>query len=184
MRTTVKVEGLAELEAALAELPKAVGRRVLHKVLRKAAEPMRQKAAELAPKDTGALSRAIMISTKLNNSIGDAEYSDVLRSGGTKAQAVSAMRDARRAAMGTGALSYAEVYMGPVKGSKRMAIKANVQEFGSVKQQPQSFMRPAWDAHKGQALEIIKSELGTEIDAAAKRLAKRRAAAAAKASAK
>ena len=39
-------------------------------------------------------------------------------------------------------------------------------------------------SHKAQALEIIKAELGSEIAAAANRLARRRAKAAAKASGK
>lgn len=37
------------------------------------------------------------------------------------------------------------------------------------------YMRPAWDKNKNRALETIKSDLGTEIDKAARRVAKRAA---------
>jgi hypothetical protein len=36
----------------------------------------------------------------------------------------------------------------------------------------QPFLRPAWDAERRGALDIIKKELGTEIIMAAKRIAK------------
>jgi HK97 gp10 family phage protein len=48
------------------------------------------------------------------------------------------------------------------------------QEFGTARQGAQPFMRPAWDENKDQALDIIKSDLGSEIEKAAARLAKKR----------
>jgi HK97 gp10 family phage protein len=57
-------------------------------------------------------------------------------------------------------------------GTKNQA--AVPQEFGTIAQAAQPFMRPAWDGNKDQALEIIKSDLGSEIEKAAARLAKRR----------
>jgi HK97 gp10 family phage protein len=49
------------------------------------------------------------------------------------------------------------------------------QEFGNENHDAQPFMRPAWDAEKGNALEIIANHLWTEIEAGAKRVAKSRA---------
>ena len=49
------------------------------------------------------------------------------------------------------------------------------QEFGNEHNPPQPFARPAWDANKTRALDIIKDELGGEIMKAARRLAKKAA---------
>ncbi len=83
---------------------------------------------------------------------------------------MQALRDARRGAGG----SFAEVSVGPVSGDKKNAVKAIVQEFGSVKQAAHPYMRPAWEQQKGTALEIVKTEMSGEIDKAAQR-ARRRA---------
>lgn len=173
----MKVEGLAALDAALGELPKATARRVLHKVLRKAAEPMRAAAQAAAPVDTGELKASIATSTRIANKVGAAEYAGVMGAGGSKAEALAALRAARRAATEDGTLSFAQVFVGPTKAkTKQAAIKRIVQEFGSVKQAPQPYMRPAFDGQKSASLGIIRTELGGEIDRAAKRLAAKRAA--------
>lgn len=51
-------------------------------------------------------------------------------------------------------------------------------EFGTVEVTPRPYLRPAWGAGKQQVLESIKEELWTEIEKAAKRLAKKAAKAA------
>jgi HK97 gp10 family phage protein len=63
---SVKVEGLAELETALIELPKATARNVLKRALIDAAGPIEASAESLAPRLTGALQRSVTISTKLS----------------------------------------------------------------------------------------------------------------------
>lgn len=169
----VSVSGLKELEAGLAELSKATARNTMQRALTKAAEPMRQAAERNAPERTGALKRSIIVTSRTNNRIGKKEYGATLAAGGTRAQAVSALRDARRA-KGYGE-SFAEVYMGPAKGSARDAIKALVQEFGSRKQAAQPYMRPAFDAEAQGAIDRVAGELSTEIDKSVQR-ARRRAA--------
>lgn len=47
------------------------------------------------------------------------------------------------------------------------------QEFGNENHAAQPFMRPAWDSEQDKALEIISNQLWTEIEDAAKRLAKK-----------
>lgn len=163
----VKVEGLKELDQALAELSKATARNTLHRALISAGEPMRAAAEQNAPVDTGALKRSIKISSKVDNKAGKAEYSAALRAGGTKAQAVQALRDARRE-KGIGE-SFAEVFIGPEKAGKRASIKANVQEFGSSKQAAQPYMRPAFDSQAMNVLNGIKGELSKEINKSVQR---------------
>jgi HK97 gp10 family phage protein len=172
MKTRVRVSGLRELDAALGELPKAAARRVVVRVLTKAAEPMAETARTLAPDDpeTGApdLHTSIAVSTKLRNPAGKQEFAAVMRAGGSREEAVAALRAARSAG---GDESFAEVFVGPDKEGSHGVL----QEFGTVHHGPQPFMRPAFDRHKGQALEIIKRDLGDEILKTAKRIAARKA---------
>ena len=53
MSMTVSVEGLAALDKALAELPKATARNVLKRTLDKAAQPIVEEAKTLTPFRTG-----------------------------------------------------------------------------------------------------------------------------------
>lgn len=174
----VKVEGLKELDAALGELSKATARNTMRRALINAAEPMRAAAERNAPVDTGKLKRSIIVTSKIDNKAGKSEYAAVMRGGGSKSQAVQAMRDARRA-KGIGE-SFAEAFMGPAKGGKRDSIKAVVQEFGSRKQAAQPYLRPAFDAEAQNVIGNIKAELSAEIDKAAKRARARAARKAAK----
>lgn len=171
MAICVKISGLKELDDALGELSKGAARGALRRALIKSAEPMRKAAAQNAPEDTGALKASIIVTSKMDNNAGKAEYAAVMRGGGTKAQAAGALRDARRA-KGIGE-SFAEVYLGPAKGSKRDAIKAIVQEFGSQYQPAQAYMRPAFDGEVKTVLNKIKDELATEIGKSVQRARKR-----------
>ena len=65
--------------------------------------------------------------------------------------------------------AFVEVFAGP---NDPAAIQ---DEFGNTNQAAQPFVRPAWDATKNQALEIVKTELGGEIEKTAKRAARRAA---------
>lgn len=150
----VAVEGLRELDKALSELPKSIAKNVLKRVAIKALQPMRDAARANAPVRTGDLRESINISTKLS-----------------KRQA----QLARRAFRMGGDKSFVELYAGP-----SALPHAHLQEFGSIRNRPQPFMRPAWDETKGQALKIVKSELWGEISKAAARVAKKKAKLAAK----
>lgn len=57
---------------------------------------------------------------------------------------------------------------------------AHLIEFGSAKNAPQPYLRPAWDAGKDKLLGDLKEILGTEIEKAAARQAKKAARLAAK----
>lgn len=143
----VRIEGLREVDKALAELPKATGKAVLRRVLKQRAQPIADAMETGAPKDTGRLARSAGVSTKLNK---------------TQRAKHRKMFKSDRASV--------EMFVG-VAG----LAQATMQEFGTVNHPPQPFARPAWDAGKEGLLDGIADDLGTEIDKAAKRLAKRRA---------
>lgn len=63
---TVKVEGLADLERALQELPKANAKAVLRRTMTQAGEPVAKTARSLAPKEIGYLSESIDVGTRLS----------------------------------------------------------------------------------------------------------------------
>lgn len=155
MKTTVKIEGLRELDEALGELTKATARNVLRRVGLKALQPVADTARSLAPVDDGHLRDSIGVGTRL-----------------TRRQA-ALHRKALRS--GTSQSSFWEGFAGA--GGLPQAI---TQEFGTVSHPPQPFMRPAYDANKNQMLEIVKRDLGEEIQKAAQRQARRAAKLAAK----
>lgn len=164
---TVKVEGLRELDAALGELKKGTARAVLRRVLNKAAEPMRAAAEQMAPVRTGKLKSKIITSSNLGaGSAGKAAFAEVMKAGGTKSAARGALVSANRDA---GEGSFAQVYIGP----STKAFYGMYSEFGTSKQKPRPFMRPAFDSQKGVSLDMIRKLLADEISATAKRAAAR-----------
>lgn len=173
MKTTVKIEGLSELDAALGALPKATARNVLKRALKKAGEPIAAEARRLAPVDEGHLRDSIVVSPRLKNRAGLAEFSAALRSGASKEAATRALRDARRAAAGS--KSFAETYVGagPLP-------QAHLVEFGTVNMAAQPFLRPAFDREKAGAARAIRDELADAIEKAAARLERKAARLAAK----
>ena len=144
---TVRIEGLSELDAALGALPKATAKAVLRRALRKAAKPIEESGRNNAPLGpTGNLKNSYGTGTKL-----------------TRRQA----RMHRK--MFKDDKASAEMFVGPND-------PADIQtEFGNAHQQAEPHLRPAWDANKDRALNVIKEELGAEIMKAAKRLAKKAA---------
>lgn len=172
--TKVKIEGLRELEESLKQLTKATGRATMRRALIKAAQPIVDHARRLAPVDTGHLKTNIIASARIRNTVGHAEYSQTLRSGGSKAEAVTALRSARRAA--NGGNTFAEIGVGPAVPTPY----AHLVEFGTVKMPAQPFLRPAWDAEKDGALHTIADNLRIEIDKSATRARNKAARLAAK----
>lgn len=152
----VKLSGFRELEAALAELPKATGKSVLRKIARAALEPMANDAAAKAPHRTGQLAFSISISEKRTS-----RATRTIK--GFKSDPTRSI----------------EMAMGPAGGFGAVLLYASFDEFGTVDTPAQPYMRPAWDGGARPALEYIKDNLWAEIDKRAASLAKRRARAAA-----
>ncbi len=65
---TVKLDGFKELDAALGKLPKATGKNVLRRVLRKAAKPIDDDASAAAPFLTGGLQKSVITGSRLTRS--------------------------------------------------------------------------------------------------------------------
>lgn len=150
-RTVVRIDGLAELNRALGELPKATGKSVLLRVLREAGEPIAAAMRARAPSDpTDKL-------PDIKPSIGV----------GTK---LSARQAKLHKKMFRNDKAAAEMFAGVFR-----IPHAHLQEWGTVRHAAQPFARPAWDATKDQALDIVVSGLGEEIAKAAKRLSKKAA---------
>jgi HK97 gp10 family phage protein len=137
------MSGFKELDAALAELPKATARNALKRSLKPAADIVQNAAQANAPEETGVLERSVIIGTKL-----------------TKRQSRDVRRDGK---------SFSEIYIGTALG------RGMFTEFGTFKDRPQMWFTRAWDATKSEALTIISKSLGTEIEKAAARLARKRA---------
>lgn len=148
-RTTVRVEGLREIDAALGELGKATGRNVMRRVAIKRLEPMADVARRLAPVDDADLRDSIAVSTQLKG---------------------YAKRLNKRSK------SEVEAHMGPAgTKSAKAPPQGSLQEFGTLNHGPQPFMRPAWDGGKDALLDGIKDDFWTEIAKAAQRQAKKAA---------
>lgn len=163
MTITLKVEGLREIEAALQELGDVKVRKAsARRALVKAAKPMLDDMQQSAPVLRGHLKRGIRIGAPGN--VGSQAFARVLQSGGSKDEAVAAMREVRRSASGI------EIAIGP--GRHPQAI---FQEFGTENHAPQPFVRPAWEAGKDKALNDIKRELWADIEKTARRAANKSA---------
>lgn len=173
MKMGLRIEGMRDLDEALKQLPRATGRSVLDRALKRAAKPIQQKSRALAPRDTGALRKSIVVeSVKRGNRAGKSAFAQALAAGGSVGDARAALVSAS-----SGGETRAEVRVGPRKGkSKHESIKTIVQEFGSVNQPAQPYMRPAWDANRDAASANIRKELWSEIEKAVARRAKRAAA--------
>lgn len=147
---TVRIEGLRELERALAELPKATARNTLQRVLKKAAEPTADAWKAKAPRDAGQYAESIIVgpSSKL-----------------TGRQKKDAKKEGKH---------FAEIHVGTADPAGQQ------QEFGNINHPAQPSGRPAWKETQDGALNTIKAELGGEIEKSAARLASKAARLAAK----
>lgn len=174
IKSSIRMEGLKELEDALLELPKSVQGNVLKRAAVVPAADFADHASRLAPKDKGKLTREIKVSKPKIINPGTAAFASAMKEGATRAEAAAAARAANRAAGGTGRSVI--VMVGPTQS----AFYGQFQEFGTAHHAAKPFMRPTWDALKHSMLDSIKSALGTEIAKAAARAAKRAARLAAK----
>lgn len=143
---TFKVEGFAELYKALDHLPDLAKRKGLEPLLVRALEPMKETAVYLAPDDpkTGP-------PWDLKSSIKVA----------TKRRGVKAYER----------LDAAIAYMGPTREGYPQAM---MQEFGTINHVATPYMRPAFEADRGKALEIIKKGFAAQVEATVAKYGRRR----------
>jgi HK97 gp10 family phage protein len=143
--TGFQFKGFRELYRAIDHLPEVVQAREIAPVLVKSLTPMRNLARAIAPDDplTGppwSLPQSIEVGTKQ-------------RSGRARRNRALGKYDSR-------------AYMGPTKGGYPQAI---MQEFGTINMVASPYMRPAFEAKKYEALEIIREELGKRLMLIAKK---------------
>ncbi len=158
MKTAFKVEGLRELDAALgalaSEYGKPAGKAVLRRTGIQALQPMAEAWRGMAPDDP-------------QTSTPDYKTSIIVGTKLNKRQAALARKDQNK--------STVTVYVGTND-------PAGVQlEFGNAHQSPQPSARPAFEQEARPTIDRVGELLGPEIEKTAARLAKRRAAKAARA---
>jgi HK97 gp10 family phage protein len=136
-RISFKVDGFKELAANLRALPMAVQREKILDALEVAAEPMRSRMSQLAPREPGAPDLADNIGISVANRIGDV--------GGGRWQA---RHDEEHA-----------VAVGPTKNF----FYGIFQEYGTVHHAAQPFMRPAFDSTAQTSLSILSQRLWLAI---------------------
>ena len=156
---TIKIEGLRELDAALADLGKSMSRTVMRRAAVTALTPIVEdaKARVIASTNgTGKLAESLTVSTQLSR---------------------NQRREARRATK-----SYFEIYAGA-----GALPEAHLLEWGTglrFQRDPEKsvgfmpaepFLRPAWDAFRSELPKVVGAELWAELRKAAARKAKRAA---------
>ncbi|QPM89380.1 HK97-gp10 family putative phage morphogenesis protein [Pseudooceanicola algae] len=144
MTLSMKLEGFKEIEITLKQLPRATAKNTGRRILRKAATPIAEAGGSNAPRDSGGLVASYGVGTKL-----------------TKSQ--------KKAARGL-SKSQVEVFAGPGEGGYQAGLQT---EFGNEHQAPEPHLRPAWDAHKNDALEIISSGYWEEVQKVVARYARK-----------
>lgn len=156
---TMKVSGLTDLEAELMGLKdRATSRRVADRALRQAAEPIRDRAKELAPDDpdTGQgkylveaikIGRAAGVQQRLGNS-GTVVTTFVGIDGSVKPATPSTRRFTKK---GTG------------KPGGGVAAYSIFMEMGTVTHSAQPYMRPAFEEKKEEAVNNMADILREEI---------------------
>lgn len=135
-RFSMTFTGGKELASALRTLPDALSRQILLGALTEAAEPMRQRMSQLAPREPGKPDIADNIGISVANRLGDID--------GGRWEARSEDEHA--------------VAVGPTKNF----FYGIFLEYGTVKMRAQPFMRPAFDTEAPRAL----SQIGNRIWAA------------------
>jgi HK97 gp10 family phage protein len=147
---TKNLTGFKELADALKQLPKNVARKHLRGSVAKGATRIRKKARELAPKDTGEMSKDIQV--KRERTAGDhiASYSVFVRSG----------RKSRLS--------------GKARNVDKDSFYWVYQEMGTSKMAAHPFMRPAFEGEKEAAVDDIGAELDKRIQAEATDLGRQR----------
>lgn len=149
---TIRIDGFKELDAALQEMKTATARGTVRRAMMKAFQPMADEASRLAPDDPRTPAPDLHRTIKVG---------DAMKAGRSMFVKGFGFNDGQ-----------VTVWMGPTKEGYPQAI---MQEFGTVNQPAQPYMRPAWDAGKDRLLEDLGSGLKVEIDKTAARAARKAA---------
>lgn len=159
---TCKIEGVTDLSSAFDELSKATENNIKRRVLLKAGAPMQQAAQAAAPERSPASPAKYFkrAGSKVLRRIGTLK---ILVQIGTKLTPRQASQARQAGKNGV------EVYIGTRDPIGRL------EERGTAHAAAHPFLRPAFEAHKNEVLEIVASELGGEIEKARERAARKTA---------
>lgn len=146
--TTFTIEGLQDLERAFEQLDNVNQRKAsARRAMKKAAQPMADKASQLAPRDIGTLAESIKVGTVLSK-----------RQRALHRKMFANDRAAVEMFVGAGPLS-----------------SAHNQEFGNEHNPPQPFMRPALDSEAQGYLNTLGKEIWADLEKTAARAARKAA---------
>jgi HK97 gp10 family phage protein len=158
---TVQITGLKELQNALNQLPKEIQGRPLRSAVSAAAKVIVDDVKARVPVgETGNLKTAVYrYRSRRNSATGKETFFVGIRQG--KAQFKDTAYNRRRGRVGKSYKTAGEAYYW------------RFLEFGTAKMQAKPFLRPAFEANKSRAVEVIKDRLGKSIQTQAKKLAKK-----------
>lgn len=166
MKTSMKVEGLAELAKGLQQFKKSTQTGVLSRVLKRAAKPVEDAARRNAPVDSGELRDSITTEVIRTNA-GKAAFARTMAEGGSRADATRAARDANRAYAAAGTSATVRV--------RAAAWYSHFVEWGTRKASAVPFLGPAIRQNERPAVKSIAADLKSEITKTAARIARRAA---------
>src|SRR5574337_1737435 len=155
------VAGLSELKRALEQLPKAIGRNVLRGAVNAGAGVIRKEVQAKAPVYTGSVAQGHPPPGTLKRSVYQKQIREL--SSPTKQTFFVGVRKGKK-------------YRNQGKsGNLSMdAYYASWVEFGTSKMAARPFMRPAFEAKKTSAVEVIRDYLAKRIPEEAAKLAVRK----------
>lgn len=149
MSTTVKVEGLRELGARFKTLSEDIQKKTARAATNAGAQIIKRRAKELAP-------------------IAPAPYIvDDGTEGGQLVQPGNIPKNIVVKRVPPSQTTLTSEHVVAVRGKRKDGYANRIgvlQEFGTVKQAPQPFMRPAFDQEKGFAVAAIKQKLRERIE--------------------
>jgi HK97 gp10 family phage protein len=149
MKTSLKLEGAAELAAGLEELKGVTAVNVVRKSLTESLEPVAASAKGRVPVDRGDLQQSIGIGTRLTR-----------RQKGLRQPIVSH--------------NGVEAYVGPgLVGNRYQGAHGHLVEFGTYRTAPRPFMRPAWLSNLTIVFNGLAQSMGENLSRAAKAAAKK-----------
>ncbi|MBX9759366.1 MAG: HK97 gp10 family phage protein [Beijerinckiaceae bacterium] len=151
----IRIEGLAEIKKGLDQVSNKATTIAMSRALRKAAEPVRDRAIQNAPSWSGALKKSINIdfSAEGGATLGKREAAQAMREGyASGAEAFGMVSQIRREAL-KDSISY--VYVGP---APRVFYAAFV-EFGTIRMRAHPFLRPALDQTRSQVISRFADEV-------------------------
>ena len=158
------VQGLRELQGALKELPVAIARNVLRGSVNAGATVIKKEAAARAPMSTGPARSGQSPPGTLKRSV----YQKQIRE----------LSNMLKQTFYVGVRKGKQYRNQGKKGNlSQDAFYARFVEFGTVKMPARPFMRPAFEAKKGEAVAAIKAYLERRIPEEVAKLALKRAAA-------